>query len=50
MRGELIVCDKFSVKQMKNFGTKNAETICLEIIIVKKEVLYLLCLPTTRYK
>ena len=33
----VFVREGFIVKQMKNFETKNAETICLELIIVKKK-------------
>ena len=31
------VREGFIAKQMKNFETKNAETICLELIIIKKK-------------
>ena len=33
----VFVCKGFIVKQMKNFQTKNAETICLELIIAKRK-------------
>ena len=33
----VFVCEEFNVKQMKNFETENAETICLELIIAKKK-------------
>ena len=36
--GEMVfVREGFIAKQIKNFETKNAETICLELTIVKKE-------------
>ena len=33
----VFVREGFIVKQMKNFGTENAETICLEPVIAKKK-------------
>ena len=36
--GEIVfACEGFIVKQMKNFEIENAETICLELIIVIKK-------------
>ena len=33
----VFVCEGLIVKQMKNFETENAETICLELVIAKKK-------------
>ena len=33
----VFVCEGFIVKQMKNFETENAETVCLELIVAKKK-------------
>ena len=36
--GQIVfVREGFIIKQMKNFETENAETICLKLIIVKKK-------------
>ena len=36
--GEIVfICEGFIVKQMKNFETEYAETICLELVIAKKK-------------
>ena len=45
----VFVREGFIMKQMKNFETKNAETICLEITIVKKRwcILFAYRLPNT---
>ena len=37
----VFVREGFIAKQMKNFETKNAETICLELNIVKKKCCFL---------
>ena len=35
--GIVFVREGFIVKQMKNFETKNAETLCLKLVVVKKK-------------
>ena len=43
----VFVREGFIVKQMKNFETENAKTICLELVIHHKHPF---CLPTPRLK
>ena len=45
----VFVREDFIAKQMKNFETKNAETICLKLTIVKKKwcILFAYSLPNT---
>ena len=47
----VFVQEGFLTKQMKDFDTKNAETICLELTIVEKSVaFFLLTVPQTLIK
>ena len=47
--GKMVFFRGFIAKQVKNFETKNAETICLELTIVKKKwcILFAYCPPNT---
>ena len=44
----VFVREGFIAKQMKNFETKNSETICLDLTIVKKMV-HTFCLPSPKH-